>query len=70
MNLVKVTPVVSQTSSKTGVSVFGRDMEGGSSTVADRAEDRAVKAAFWLKAEHPAAKLRKATDNFIVNKVL
>lgn len=66
INLVKVTPVVSQTSSKTGTLVWGRDIDGASSNVAERGDDDlAVKAAFWLKAEAPVAKLKIATEIFM-----
>ena len=65
MNRVKVTPVVSQTSSKTGALVLVRDMTGAS-TVEKRAVCPALKAGLLtVKALAEPTSAKNAKENFI-----
>mmetsp|Transcript_18725 Transcript_18725/g.39376 ORF Transcript_18725/g.39376 Transcript_18725/m.39376 type:complete len:212 (-) Transcript_18725:102-737(-) len=66
MKRVRVTPVVSQTSSKTGTFVFVRAMVGVSSTVARRALRPRCPAVWEVKAlTDDAAKKKAQRENFI-----
>mmetsp|Transcript_38038 Transcript_38038/g.92553 ORF Transcript_38038/g.92553 Transcript_38038/m.92553 type:complete len:201 (-) Transcript_38038:77-679(-) len=66
MNLVNVTPVVSQTSSKTGTLVWARPIVGGASTVEDCNDVQGRMVGLAENADADADRSRNETENFIV----